>query len=193
MIRFDSKAAYKDLSDAFAEEMGRLVGLVLAQAQANVTDAEVRESLKAFLDMTLPGFFEGVVLSDSWKAWLEEWGKGSMMDRNNPDLFDYIMSDMWNPARKNDLAIRGRPRGPYRGIDGQTHFSSGAAEGRNLEAMALHGKIKRNPERFLPKPPTHFLRDALLANEKKILDVMQSVLDKWIEERFGLFILTEEG
>ncbi len=195
-IRFDSRAAYKDLEAAFGAQIPRLTTVVLSQAQSSAGDEDVRASLESFIDYTLPGVFEGVVFADHWKAWMEEWGKGSLMDQSNPDLYGYIGGDYWNKAR-NDFAIRGRPPGQYLGLDGKEHVSSGRAynpstgKGRNLEKLAESGKIKNNPQSYLPKPPTHFLRDALRANQRRILETFQETLNLWIANRFHLFLLTD--
>ncbi len=71
------------------------------------------------------------------KAWIAEFGKGSLMDNagaDNPFLEDYLNTDAFNRDRlAHGLAVVGRPRGIYYDLDGIPHYSHGTLEGVPIE------------------------------------------------------------
>ena len=106
-------------------------------------------------------------IAQGQKAWILEYGKGSMMDSDNPYLGEYKSNPNWNRYRKGN-AITGRGEGEYQDLDGNTHYSSGKAIGRNLEAI---GK-----EEYFPSGPLHIIRESI--HEHMLLiqeDIMSTV------------------
>lgn len=98
------------------------------------------------------------------KAWLLEFGKGSMMETRlseNPFLYDYIDNENFNRFRLyNDYAITGRSKGDYYDLDGFKHTSSGRAEGENLEELARDQGYK--DEKYLPFKPKRIIKNILI-------------------------------
>lgn len=175
---FDAVRAAKDLESKLAIEIAGLTGLVMETAKSNVRYyPEVRNHLERHI-VTLAGqMVEGRVTADYWQAWLEQFGKGSLMaDGNeNPGLDAYMRSETWNTLRSPVLRkIVGRRYGEYRSIDGTIQRSGGSYAGVDLEDLAAQGKIDRS---YGPTPPTFFLRVALRANKRRILEGIQSVID----------------
>ena len=72
------------------------------------------------------------------RAWIAEFGSGSTMDTTSPYYSAYRSNSNFNPARRSDNAITGRPAGEYLDLDGNVHVSSGANEGRDLEAKPVY-------------------------------------------------------
>ncbi len=72
------------------------------------------------------------------KAWIAEFGKGSLMDKStdeNPFLQDYLRNNPdvnWDRMAHN-MAVVGRPYGYYSDIDGNKHFSHGTLKGVPIE------------------------------------------------------------
>ena len=108
------------------------------------------------------------------KAWIAEFGKGSLMDDSstNPFLTDYVNSPQFNKARLNGtvrifgedvempgrkMAVVGRPRGVYYDIDGNPHTSHGSLEGIPIE------RWKGQPL-FTPIRGKHIISDILRAD-----------------------------
>lgn len=99
------------------------------------------------------------IVANGMKAWLLEFGKGSLMETDrekNPFLDEYISGNvtditgdpLFNPARKHEgMTILGRPKGVYLDIDDNIHVSSGFMEGWNLERreVTMGGVIPFRP------------------------------------------------
>lgn len=116
------------------------------QAINELTEGEVK---------MVAGWIAVHVVGGPWVA-MDEYGKGSLMDRANPNLEDYINSPYFNKERlAHDLAILGRPKGKYVNIFGKEVVSSGKLEGHDLELAAKEGILPRS---FLPRPPSRALR-----------------------------------
>lgn len=101
------------------------------------------------------------------KAYILEYGKGSLMDKNNPYLSEYMQSGLWNPDRRG-YDVSGRARGWYKNADGELAYSDGRAKGRSLERM-------RKPE-FMPQEAMHIIEEEINFSihgiEEAIADVM---------------------
>lgn len=110
------------------------------------------------------GYISARVTGGPW-AILNEFGTGSLMDRSNPALSEYMNSWLWNPAREG-YEIVGRPEGWYVDFFGGTRYSSGSREGQNIE------------DRFPPTPPTHGMEvtAAWMLHEKRPQKVFCDVL-----------------
>lgn len=88
-------------------------------------------------------------------AAMDNYGTGSLMDKNNPALNEYQNSGLWNPSRP-DATIRGRPQGSYVNIFGEEDYSRGFREGQDLEkAYRAGGKMN-----LWLLPPSHALETA---------------------------------
>jgi hypothetical protein len=72
------------------------------------------------------------------KAWIAEFGSGSTMDTSSPYYSTYRGSSNFNPSRRSDNSITGRPAGEYLDLDGNIHVSTGTNEGRDLEAKPVY-------------------------------------------------------
>ncbi|GMA50130.1 hypothetical protein GCM10025857_14870 [Alicyclobacillus contaminans] len=195
LLSFDSQGAFEAFSQALEAVVKDLADTVLENARANLGGdyPEVSASLQASLtSLAQSGLIDGQIGSDHWEAWLAEWGSGSLMDRTNPDLAQYMGSELWNPVR-DGFDITGRPEGPYLGLDGALHESSGKLAGISLEDLVEHDPAFREwadthvgPGAFQPKPPLHFIRDALESNRALIIDQLNGVLETF---NFGAFLV----
>jgi hypothetical protein len=197
LLSFDGAGAYEELSQRFQQVIDDLCQTVLANARANLGGQypKVEERLRAGLTkLAQTGIIEGQIGSDWWEAFMAEWGSGSEMDASNPDLSAYMGSETWNPVR-DGFAITGRPAGPYLGLDGVMHDDhTGALAGVNLELLsksdsefqAWMGRVGLPPDAFQPKPPLHFMRDALESNRNLIMDQLNAVIETF---SFGAFFV----
>jgi hypothetical protein len=166
------------------QKVEELAKLVVASAQVEARDTDVANSIaEQVIWHRATGMIEGTVGASHWKAWIQEYGKGSLMDRSNPNLNEYIESIYWNEARypTPGAPIVGRPEGSYIGLDDQIHYSRGHMQGKNLEY--------RVPG-IEPSPPLHFMRNALLSNKNLIEDQLQAALDNFDWGRF--LVVTRE-
>lgn len=116
---------------------------------------EGRESLHADEIEVLGNFITAQVVGGAYAA-MDNFGRGSLMDETNPALDAYRNSGLWNPVR-HDTTIRGRPKGQYTNILGETETSTGTMQGLDLEYLAAQGVIEPH---FLPRPPSHALETA---------------------------------
>jgi hypothetical protein len=81
---------------------------------------------------------------------MDEWGRGSKLDLDNPYLDEYKGSSLWNPAR-TDTTIRSRSRGWYTNFFGERVYSGSNIAGIDLEKLG---------DKFSPQPPSHALQTA---------------------------------
>jgi hypothetical protein len=159
-IRYNSDAAIKAFERHLAKTLQVIQHELLADAKAGMRTPEGRRDLYASVVAAVAGIVTGQITGGP-HALLDEWGKGSLMDPENPALNEYRNSPYWNPARR-DLAIRGRPPGAYTDMFGRHRVSSGRAKGYNLEQMVLRKTPKGNldPNDFLPQYPSHAVQIA---------------------------------
>jgi hypothetical protein len=158
VFKFDSIAAKVALEKKLYEALLNLQEEALKDAQTKMKTPRGAKGLNKEEIKKVASILTGEIIGNAWSV-LDEFGKGSLMDRDNPALDDYINSDFWNPLRDtNDLAVRGRPKGSYIDFFGNKRESSGRLAGVNLEALAEQGKL---PQSFLPQYPSHALRDAI--------------------------------
>ena len=154
MIKFDSVRALRDFKKAVKLALIQLQGEVLADAEGKMLTPEGRADIEAGPTEEVAGIVSAFIIEGPW-AVLDEFGKGSLLDSQSPFLEAYRNSGLWNPAR-SDLVVRGRPAGSYTNIFGETAYSSGRQEGRNLERI---GDVTGDPG-FMPHPPSHALQTA---------------------------------
>lgn len=111
-----------------------------------------------------------------WKAWIAEYGSGSLLDRENPWLDEYIEMNPDRPGR--NYAFLGRTSGDTVYVPGGDPYeSSGRAKGANLE-KGLKNPTKYPP--YKPQPPLHIIRDqialALPEIDEALIEAMESTL-----------------
>lgn len=155
MIKFNAAQMAKDLRAALTQTLIQLQHEVLAEAEGRMLTPEGRADIEALPIEILANTISAYIIEGPW-AVMDEMGKGSLMDTQNPFLSQYRNSPQWNPAR-GDLVIRGRPAGSYENIFGETETSSGRMKGLDLERMA---DATGNPD-FMPQPPSHALQTAM--------------------------------
>lgn len=175
---FDSERAEIDLRRALLQEAESLADLVMQTAKSNIRHyPEVRNSLKKEIYSLGQYMIVADITADHWQAWLEQFGKGSLMagPNDNPGLIKYMNSELWNRLRSRSTRIVvGRPFGRYQGMNGEIKVSRGGYAGVDLEELAERGDIDA---RFKPSPPTFFLRKALQSNRNRILQGLQHVVE----------------
>lgn len=97
------------------------------------------------------------IVASGQKAWILEFGKGSLMEADNPFLKNYINGDIFYRERLNhSMTILGRPKGEYSDLDGNKFFSSGKFEGIPVENF---------DDRHKPLPALHIIKHILLGDD----------------------------
>jgi hypothetical protein len=174
---YNYQAAERDLRNELIREVIALSELVEETAKSNVRYyPEVRNHLRRQLETLASDMFSMEITTEYWQAWLEQFGKGSLMagPQDNPGLTNYMNSDLWNRFRsRSSRVVAGRGFGHYKAMDGTINSSKGGMAGVDLEELAARGDID---ESFGPTPPTFFLRQALQANRNRILQGLQDVI-----------------
>jgi hypothetical protein len=182
---YDAEGTNRDLQAALAKEINSLAELVLETARSNIRYyPEVRNHLEQHLVVVANEIISGEVTADYWQAWLEQFGKGSLMadSSENPGLIKYMNSDAWNRFRsKGSRVVVGRGKGNYKSIDGTLRYSGGGYAGVDLEELAARGDIDK---KFAPTPPTFFLRIALQSNRNRILQGIANVIQEFPYHRY---------
>jgi hypothetical protein len=177
---YDTAKATATLEKALETEIRAMTALVLQTAKSNIRYyPEVRNHLHAQLFVVANKLISGQVTAEYWQAWLEQFGKGSLMagPNENPGIVKYFNSDSWNRLRsRSSRVVVGRPKGNYRSIDGKVRRSGGGYAGVDLEELAMRGDID---PKFGPTPPTFFLRVALQSNRNRILQGLARVIEEF--------------
>lgn len=123
----------------------------LLEAKQGMNTPEGAESLHEDEIKDIAGVIVAGIVGGAYAA-MDEYGTGSLMDRFNPGIKDYVNGPLWNPARGSDLTIRSRKRGTYTNIFGEKVESKSNVEGIDLEQLG--GK-------FEPQPPSHAIETAM--------------------------------
>jgi len=182
---FDAERASHDLQTELAVEIGELTKLVLDTASANIRYyPDVRNHLKQQLTVIANEMIAGEVTADYWQAWLEQFGKGSLMasTNENPGLTAYQNSEFWNTYRsRSRRVVVSRRAGRYKALDGTIKISRSKLPGVDLEELAERGDIDK---KFGPTPPTFFLRQALLSNKNRIMQGIGRVIQDFPYHRY---------
>ncbi|ANY70413.1 hypothetical protein BBD42_30885 [Paenibacillus sp. BIHB 4019] len=184
-VGYDHALAERDLRNAMLAEIIALANIVTETAKGNIRYyPAVRDYVRAHLETLASDMFSMRITADYWQAWLEQFGKGSLMagPAENPGLARYMASDLWNSYRsRSNKAVVGRGKGKYRAIDGSIQESGGNYAGVDLEELAARGDIDQS---YGPTPPTYFLRIALQANRQRILQGLQRVIEDFPYHRY---------
>lgn len=106
--------------------------------------------------------------SNHWYAFIIEYGRGTMMDINNPFLGSYMDSGFYNPYRVHG-DIRTWGFGSYEVPD----WIGGNGTVTKMGHGAPGIKIPDDKLIATPLPPSHFLRDALERTKEKLNETIQ--------------------
>ena len=167
-VRFDHNACMLALRQHLLSTLLLMREEYLAEARSHMRTREGAESLHEGEIEALAGWLATSIIGGAYAA-MDVFGKGSLMDRDNPALPDYMKSGLWNPYRKDDLAIRSRKGGPYVNIFGETVISTANQPGYNLEKKG--GK-------YAPQPPSHALQTAARwMMNGRVQEIWQKALD----------------
>lgn len=182
---YDAARASKDLENKLAVEITGLTKLVLLTAKGGIRYyPAVRDKIEMNMFVLANKMIEGDITADYWQAWLEQFGKGSLMadSSQNPGLVTYMNSDAWNRLRsRSSKVVVGRGQGNYKSIDGTMRFSGGGYAGVDLEELAERGDID---PKFKPSPPTYFLRIAIQSNRARIIQGLSEVIANFPFHRY---------
>ncbi|WP_256700941.1 hypothetical protein [Paenibacillus sp. P46E] len=173
------------MESKLAVEITGLAKLVLLTAKGGIRYyPAVRDKIEMNMFVLANKMIQGDITADYWQAWLEQFGKGSLMadSSQNPGLVTYMNSDAWNRLRSRDRkVVVGRGQGNYKSIDGTMRFSGGGYAGVDLEELAERGDID---PKFKPTPPTYFLRIAIQSNRARILEGLSEVITNFPYHRY---------
>ena len=174
-IRFDTAGCINALRLHLIATLKQLQGELLEETRSHMNTSSGMQDITAEEIEEIADVLIARIRGGAW-AVMDCFGRGSLLDVNNPALDSYRNSDLWNPARQG-LEIVGRPAGRYKNIFGETVYSSGAFEGINIEGVGG----------FEPWPPSHAFQTAArwMKNGR-----IQTVLKRALREfPWGKFII----
>lgn len=182
---YDAVKAASDLEHKLSIEIAGITKMVLLTAKSGIRYyPSVRDHLQMHMNILANKMIEGEVTADYWQAWLEQFGKGSLMadSSQNPGLLLYMNSEAWNRLRsRGNKVVVGRGQGNYKSIDGTMQYSGGGYAGVDLEELAERGDIDA---KFKATPPTYFLRIALQSNRNRIMEGISRVITEFPYHRY---------
>lgn len=148
-------------------------------AELNASDFEFASgTFKRELIETSEDYIKYRVGSSHWYSFIVNYGKGSLMDMNNPFLESYMANKkFWNPSRdQKEPHIVTRPKKengkPYEVPnweegEGTKSVWGSADGGYNLEATG-------NPD-YQPKAPKHYLNKAIDKAKERLIVAIDDV------------------
>ncbi|WP_336786952.1 hypothetical protein [Paenibacillus sp. MMO-177] len=172
-LSFDEQALYNDLLYEFALAVQNAATDILFAMRAGATEALDDDTAWFVKQEVFNRGMDGIVFyvgAQHWLAFLDNYGTGSLMDKSNPWLDEYIRSGYFNNLRSGDMVVVGRPAGTYQ----MPNFATGHGEitrtnkrgtlaGQNLE-QKINPRTKK--PYFVPEAPKHWLERAMrYANE----------------------------
>lgn len=205
-IYFDAERAYSDYRDYMIGVLDTLCVQLLQFYSANTRG--VKPKLKEFNIADIDSFWQktldtrdevisAYVGNVSWGAYLSNYGTGSKLDRNNPNLDEYMSDDRYgfNQERANEgFAVLGREEGEYNAPDYKKgtgfveKYSSGKFAGINLEKLP-NKKFGGKPY-FTPVEATHWFENSNMSFENIFWDTVWNVHNKF---DWGRYIKTKGG
>lgn len=163
-IYFDSNAA----SQHFTQEMLNTAEDILDSFRREATQGlENFNDTKTELPKEIKGFIIGKVFFYA-DAIMESYGTGSLIDRNNPFLSEYINNANFNRFRdKNNLYIAARKHGePYTNIYGEKQVGGGNNPGFNLEKTGIEKYQPKSPKYTIQQAEDWYVKDSKLINSR---------------------------
>lgn len=178
-ISFDVDRCITALQQQLVAAMKDLQEELLLGVQQGMLTPEGAADLEAKDIEVVANVIVASVVGGPW-AIMDSFGTGTLSDRFNPALKDYMVSDMWNPARGNDLTIRSRPNAPgQRDIFGNPVNGKGKG-GVDLEALGI---VDTQPPSNAFETATRWMRHNRM--RQKIQETVKFF-------PFGKFIITDK-
>lgn len=166
-VYFDKRAFESDLLTAIKGTLIMQGDEIYSEAINRLFTKEGKESLTSdgikFIDTVAKVMFYQFT-GGAYFA-MDEFGQGSKMDTDNPELEQYKNSDLWNKNRIGN-AIYSRDKGKWTDIFGEPRENkSSPKEPINLEEVWKES----NPEMYerMVREPSHALRDAFRSMNKE--------------------------
>lgn len=130
------------LQQRIAEVLQRHTAVICERVRANwgrMSGIKGNSEIHCDLPKMVNGMIVATIEAAGQKAWIAEFGSGSLADRNNPYLSSYVSSGNFNHYRsRGDMTIRGRDRGNYTDLDGNAQYSSGHNAVKDLELKPVY-------------------------------------------------------
>lgn len=133
MLRFDSKSCSDGLYKAIQKTADLLIEEYEAEIKQGMNTTKGAENVNIGLSNDDRKRLHREVVGGAL-AIMDSYGRGSLMDKSNPFLADYMSSELFNPLRQG-YAIVGREAGDYTNIFGEQAQSSGAFAGSDIERV----------------------------------------------------------
>lgn len=167
---FDLELSY--VVDEWAKDVARTIENKYGNSQGVEGNAQVTSDLP----FVAQGNVETYIRAWGQKAWILEYGSGSLADKENPTLDAYVNSGNFNRYRSRaDMTIRGRDAGEYQDLDGNTHVSSGKNAGKDLEAKPVYS----------PSVPLHIVQEEIQAElpelRSRIAEIVPELIARELE------------
>lgn len=126
VLKLDYTRMYQDLVDMVLKLSDELINEFHSEATSGIdgeTEIDSPQFAKDFITAKVTFYADAI---------MQSYGTGSLMDRKNPYLAEYINSDKWNPERFT-YTIVGRESGTYENIYGEEVQTSGKMSGKSVE------------------------------------------------------------
>ncbi|WP_371380736.1 hypothetical protein [Sporomusa aerivorans] len=135
-----------------------------------------------FLLGSVKGMVASRIIGSGQKAWIAEFGSGSLVDTDNPYLQEYLQSPQFNQWRlqSSRMPIMGRSTGEHKNIDGEALVSSDKLAEFDLER---DGNLQ-----WQPHEPMHIMQEEVTAALPEIAESLSDAISKAITEEVSLML-----
>lgn len=163
-LYFDSESASKYFTSEMVKTCQDIIDSFRREATSglenfNDTKIEIPKEVKGFIVSKVFFYADAV---------MESYGTGSLMDRENPFLQQYISSSNFNRFRdRKNLYIAARKRGePYTNIYGEKKTGKGNNPGFNLERTGIEKYQPKQPKYTIQRAEDWYIKDSRLINQQ---------------------------
>lgn len=181
-LYFDEEALINDLIKALLDGVNQVSKELLDLFASKATDP---------LNWTIViekgvDIVKSYVGSTSWNAFLDNYGTGSLMYKDNPWLNEYLQSSFYNKERDNyDRHIIARPKGEYispnyKTGDGVVWRKGSGSVDKNGNPLDLETTKNKNGKPIMEaKPPHLWLENGMKIIEKRYFDVLSDIINNF--------------
>jgi hypothetical protein len=173
VLKFNYEAFFRDLLDEVSKFADKMIDEMYEQSVSRFNTEKAKSDTQKFPAVISEKVVRAKIRYGAW-AIMDSYGTGSLMDKDNPYLKDYVGGKTWNAVRTSNTIV-GRPKGKYINIFGKEAESKGKLEGQSVE----HIVKPRRPSNGI----AYMERDYIRKNWTKVDDGLKQLIIKFMKTK----------